>query len=323
MTRTNEAATVALLFGKLQHHPRKDLRMPALKLLEASRQLLGNAASPDAVRELAVRLVVLLVRRFSGPPDLDKVRAALADAIGDVAVAELRRLQTLAQAADVALRALDHIGADAAPSATTSAAGAEFGADLVVVNPWSEHRFAEENRLIALLEGRTAAAAAPTTPHWASTDDKVAAAGLAAAQLDDVVDRTYLRRACEAYLPHLDEAHQQEVAMALYQLIASERSNDSIQSELLDLLGLDAFEAIERLLTHRATIVDAVTGVLARMPAAADAVEGGKRDARGSGAAPSFGAQVTIVTEAEKKLSKVHGLPDCYCGRGALCARID
>jgi len=324
MTRADEAAAVAALFGKLQHHRRKDLRMPALKLLEASRQLLGDAAPPDAVRELAVRLVVLLVRRFSGPPDLDKVRAALADAIGDVAVAELRRLQTLAQAADVALRALEHAGADAAPSPVPSAAGAEFGADLAVVNPWSDRRFAEEDRLIALLEGRTAAAATPAAPRWASADDEVAAAaaGLAATQLDDVVDRTYLRRVCEAYLPQLGETQQQEVAMALYQLIASDRSNDSLQSELLDLLGLDAFEAVERLLTHRATIVDAVAGALARMPAAADADTGGKRDARGSGPTPTFGAQVTIVTEAEKKLSKVRGVPDRGCGRGARSVHL-
>ena len=209
----------------------------------------------------------------------------------------------------------------------------EYGADLAVVSPWTPTRFEREDRLVGLLEGSKrvkrdsgggggggggggrAAGAGPThTPSASAPPPREAAADWT---VPDVVDRTFLHLVVTTRFAHLDEAQQQHMVIALYSLLASSRSDDELQSELLDLLGLDAVDAVLVMLQHRTTIIDAVGAAL---------VENGPLagSASGSGATGQvYGAQVTVQTETEKRLSKVgaSGRDGHPLGTRPLCLR--
>jgi hypothetical protein len=226
------------------------------------------------------------------------VRRSLTDMLGDVPVAALKQLQTLAQAAAtnvMPLVATTRATARSAPLAAPTATAALFGSDLVVTSPWTAARFEREDRLAALLERTPVpppAAAATFAPYTTPTNAAASSTAMT------VVDRTYVRRLCAARLGEsADEQQLEEVALALYALLASPRPDDALPSELLDLLGLDALEDMQTLLQHRAAVVAAVDGALARLEPVATTAP-----------AASFGAQVTVATEAERRLSKARDL---------------
>ena len=47
-----------------------------------------------------------------------------------------------------------------------------------------------------------------------------------------------------------------ELTSAIFDVLSSSKSNDQIQNDLFDLLGFEAFDLIQELLTHRKDVVD-------------------------------------------------------------------
>ncbi|XP_024368754.1 DExH-box ATP-dependent RNA helicase DExH14 isoform X1 [Physcomitrium patens] len=89
-----------------------------------------------------------------------------------------------------------------------------------------------------------------------------------------------------------------ELAMALYRVLDSERSEDEIAGELFDLVGDGGFELIQELLQHRKEIVELVHKAISIC----------KSDKASSGPTPrmpSYGTQVSVHSDLDKQLDKL------------------
>ena len=118
------------------------------------------------------------------------------------------------------------------------------------------------------------------------------------------------------------DEQQEEMALLLYSLLASTRASDDLESELFDLLGLEAFEDVQTLLVQRGTVVASVQATLAKLDPALLGETGGRRERAGASgpSMPSYGPQVTIATEAEKRLAKVCAAPRALRASSAFTA---
>ncbi|KAF5178468.1 Dexh-box atp-dependent rna helicase dexh14 [Thalictrum thalictroides] len=89
-----------------------------------------------------------------------------------------------------------------------------------------------------------------------------------------------------------------ELAMALCQVLDSDKAGDEIAGDLLDLVGDSAFETIQDLLKHRKELVDAIHhGMLM--------LRSEKLGSSTQPKMPSYGTQVTIQTESGKHIDKL------------------
>lgn len=101
-----------------------------------------------------------------------------------------------------------------------------------------------------------------------------------------------------------------ELAMALCRVLVSNKAGDEIAGDLLDLAGVDAFELIQDLLSHRKDLVDAINHGLFIL----------KSEKMSSGTQPrmpSYGTQVTIQTEYERQIDKLRRKEEKKQKRGA------
>ncbi|XP_035275988.1 activating signal cointegrator 1 complex subunit 3 [Anguilla anguilla] len=118
-------------------------------------------------------------------------------------------------------------------------------------------------------------------------------------------DAALLRREVEQYLSggNMDSTNAEDLCTSLFEMLASQKTDDELQNELFELLGPEGFEMIERLLQHRADIVDSLLTSLpdqrlGYLPEAA-------RKGSGDGSKPAYGCQVTIQSEQEKQLMRL------------------
>ncbi|PIA63068.1 hypothetical protein AQUCO_00200832v1 [Aquilegia coerulea] len=89
-----------------------------------------------------------------------------------------------------------------------------------------------------------------------------------------------------------------ELAMALCQVLDSDKAGDEIAGDLLDIVGDSAFETIQDLLKHRKELVDAIHhGMLM--------LRSEKLGSNTQPKMPSYGTQVTIQTESGKQIDKL------------------
>ncbi|KAJ8354135.1 hypothetical protein SKAU_G00217020 [Synaphobranchus kaupii] len=118
-------------------------------------------------------------------------------------------------------------------------------------------------------------------------------------------DGALLRQEVEQYLSdgNMDSSNAEDLCTSLFEMLASQKTDDELQNELFELLGPEGFEMIERLLQRRANIVDSVLNPppdprLNYPPETA-------RKGSGDGNKPAYGCQVTIQSEQEKQLMKL------------------
>ncbi|KAG5856885.1 hypothetical protein ANANG_G00012670 [Anguilla anguilla] len=104
-------------------------------------------------------------------------------------------------------------------------------------------------------------------------------------------DAALLRREVEQYLSggNMDSTNAEDLCTSLFEMLASQKTDDELQNELFELLGPEGFEMIERLLQHRADIVDSLLTSLpdqrlGYLPEAA-------RKGSGDGSKPAYGCQ--------------------------------
>lgn len=113
--------------------------------------------------------------------------------------------------------------------------------------------------------------------------------------------RNYLENQYEEYQSILLGLSQEEFCKSMQQILQSEKSNDELQNELFEMLGIDGFELILKLLENRRNIVQY----------AADQQELAEKkfnkkllDNKASRAAPAMGSQIVVQSKDEKLFAK-------------------
>ncbi|XP_054637611.1 activating signal cointegrator 1 complex subunit 3 isoform X1 [Dunckerocampus dactyliophorus] len=118
---------------------------------------------------------------------------------------------------------------------------------------------------------------------------------------------TVLRTEVEKYLNggNMISSCPEDLCSSLFEMLASNKSNDELQNELFELLGPEGLEMISTLLQQRTAIVDS----LLNMPQLAQPQSGYLHDAvrkiSDDVSRPTYGCQVTIQSEQEKHLMKI------------------
>ncbi|KAJ8411442.1 hypothetical protein AAFF_G00162500 [Aldrovandia affinis] len=120
-------------------------------------------------------------------------------------------------------------------------------------------------------------------------------------------DGALLRQEVERHLAsgNMDSSSVEDLCTSLFEMLASHKTDDELQNELFELLGPEGFEMIEKLLQHRADIVDSLLTSLPDqklnyLPAELGRIGGGEASK------PAFGCQVIIQSEQEKQLMKIY-----------------
>ncbi|KAL5723149.1 DNA helicase [Ranunculus cassubicifolius] len=113
------------------------------------------------------------------------------------------------------------------------------------------------------------------------------------------MDLRWLREECGKIVQHGgSQLSGDELAMALCQVLDSDKPGDEIAGDLLDLVGDGAFETIQDLLQHRKELVDAIHHGLF-------VLKSDKTPSNTQPKMPSYGTQVTIQTESAKQIDKL------------------
>uniref|UniRef100_A0AAQ5X6T8 Activating signal cointegrator 1 complex subunit 3 n=1 Tax=Amphiprion ocellaris TaxID=80972 RepID=A0AAQ5X6T8_AMPOC len=114
-------------------------------------------------------------------------------------------------------------------------------------------------------------------------------------------DGSVLQTEVERYLDrgNMISSNPEELCTSLFEMLASNRSDDELQNELFELLGPEGLEMISTLLQRRATIVDSLLSI---PPDRTDA----SRKISGEVTKPAYGCQVTVLSEQEKQMIKMY-----------------
>ncbi|XP_076136691.1 activating signal cointegrator 1 complex subunit 3 [Alosa pseudoharengus] len=91
----------------------------------------------------------------------------------------------------------------------------------------------------------------------------------------------------------------EELCTSLFEMLASQKSDEELQNELFEFLGADGFEVILTLLQRRSDIVDSLLSMPPekRVNFVPGDTEGGR---------PAYGCQVTIQSEQERQMMKMY-----------------
>ncbi|XP_038129491.1 activating signal cointegrator 1 complex subunit 3 [Cyprinodon tularosa] len=118
-------------------------------------------------------------------------------------------------------------------------------------------------------------------------------------------DGSVLQREVEKYLEggNMISSNPEELCTSLFEMLASQRSDDELQNELFELLGPEGLEMISVLLQRRTGIVDAFLSVPDERTVYAPDVS---RKVSGEMSKPAYGCQVTIQSEKEKQMMKIY-----------------
>ncbi|PKA61162.1 DEAD-box ATP-dependent RNA helicase ISE2, chloroplastic [Apostasia shenzhenica] len=115
----------------------------------------------------------------------------------------------------------------------------------------------------------------------------------------EVVNLRWLSDACEGIIKGgSSQMSGDDLAMALCQVLSSNKAGDEIASDLLDLVGDGAFELVQDLLLHRKELVDAIQHGLSILKSE-------KMASNSQSRMPSYGTQVTVHTESERLMDKL------------------
>ncbi|KAL4657484.1 activating signal cointegrator 1 complex subunit 3 [Arapaima gigas] len=111
-----------------------------------------------------------------------------------------------------------------------------------------------------------------------------------------------LQEEVERYLSqgNMGQSSTEELCTSLFEMLASHKTDDELQNELFELLGPDGFEMIERLLQRRADIMDSL------LFAPPDQKLSHLTESGREGSKPVYGCQVTIQSEQERQMLKLH-----------------
>ncbi|XP_077383335.1 activating signal cointegrator 1 complex subunit 3 isoform X2 [Festucalex cinctus] len=121
-----------------------------------------------------------------------------------------------------------------------------------------------------------------------------------------LLNGTILRTEVEKYLNEGNvSSSPEDLCTSLFEMLASNKSNDELQNELFELLGPEALEMISTLLQQRTVIVDSLLNILPLSQPQSNYLQDSIRKVSDEATRPTYGCQVTIQSEQEKHLMKI------------------
>nr|XP_057909252.1 activating signal cointegrator 1 complex subunit 3 isoform X2 [Doryrhamphus excisus] len=116
-----------------------------------------------------------------------------------------------------------------------------------------------------------------------------------------------LRTEVEKYLNggNMISSCPEDLCTSLFEMLASDKSNDELQNELFELLGPEGLEMISTLLQQRTAIVDSLLNVPPLAQQQSGYLHDSSRKISEDVSRPTYGCQVTIQSEQEKHLMKI------------------
>ncbi|KAJ4838086.1 DExH-box ATP-dependent RNA helicase DExH14 [Turnera subulata] len=110
---------------------------------------------------------------------------------------------------------------------------------------------------------------------------------------------SWLSDACDRIVRgSTSQLSRDDLAMAICRVLDSEKPGEEIAGDLLDLVGDDAFETVQDLLSHRKELIDAIHHGLS-------VLKSDKMASNTQSRMPSYGTQVTVQTESERQIDKL------------------
>ncbi|XP_013879087.1 activating signal cointegrator 1 complex subunit 3 [Austrofundulus limnaeus] len=118
-------------------------------------------------------------------------------------------------------------------------------------------------------------------------------------------DGSILQIEVEKYLlgGNIISSNPEELCSSLFEMLASNKSDNELQNELFELLGPEGLEMISTLLQQRVSIVDSLLSTPHDRPSYQADVG---RKVSGEVNKPAYGCQVTIQSEKEKQMMKMY-----------------
>lgn len=109
----------------------------------------------------------------------------------------------------------------------------------------------------------------------------------------------WLRDACDGIVRgSTSQLSPDELAMAICRVLDSDKPGEEIAGDLLDLVGDNAFEMVQDIISHRKDLTDAIHhGLLV--------LKSEKAASNSQSRMPSYGTQVTVQTESERQIDKL------------------
>ncbi|XP_010546203.1 PREDICTED: DExH-box ATP-dependent RNA helicase DExH14 [Tarenaya hassleriana] len=110
---------------------------------------------------------------------------------------------------------------------------------------------------------------------------------------------SWLRDACGRIVRESNsQLSRDELAMAICRFLDSEKPGEEIAGDLLDLVGDDAFEIVQDLISHRKEIVNAIHH-------GQSVLKSDKTASNSQSQMPTYGTQVTVQTESARQIEKL------------------
>ncbi|KAI4303767.1 hypothetical protein MLD38_039362 [Melastoma candidum] len=183
----------------------------------------------------------------------------------------------------------------------------EFGADLVLFTP---SRFLVD---VSLDDSEVLGAEHPsslTSSHetWFKDHTTNYSQGVADGTKYDL---NWLRNECDRIvISSASSLPRDELAMAVCQVLDSDKPGEEIAGDLLDLVGDTAFETVQEILMHRGELVEAIHH-------AQLVLKSERTTSSGQSKMPSYGTQVKVQTESERQIDKLRRKEEKKHRRGA------
>lgn len=181
----------------------------------------------------------------------------------------------------------------------------EFGADLVFQPP---ARFLVDIPLEDVLVEESSAPSSSHQEGWYGGHDFIPENS---ASDGGHFNLAWLRRACDQITrKSTSQLSRDELALAICQVLDSDKPGEEIAGDLLDLVGDSAFETVQDLISHRKELLDCIHhGLLV--------LKSEKMSSTSQSRMPSYGTQVTVQTESEKQIDKLRRKEEKRNRRGA------
>ncbi|PON70319.1 Activating signal cointegrator 1 complex subunit [Trema orientale] len=286
----------------------------SVELRQAYKQFIGGVVElidgelpSEEFREVALTVY----RLFGGEEEafdrnIAEKRPELQKLIGHaVSDSKLRKAASLARTL-FALQPINHEKATISEgSVNESSEDIEFGADLVFQAP---ARFLVDISFEDVLAEERSASSSSHHEGWYGRPEFIPEYSVSDGGRFNL---TWLRDACDHITKKsTSQLSRDELALAICQVLDSDKPGEEIASDLLDLVGDSEFETVQDLISHRKELVDCIHhGLLI--------LKSDKVSLTSQSRMPSYGTQVTVQTESEKQIDKLRRKEEKRHRRGA------
>ncbi|KAM6593870.1 DExH-box ATP-dependent RNA helicase DExH14 [Cannabis sativa] len=284
-----------------------ELRQAYKQFIGAVVELIDGELPSEEFREVALSVYCLFGAQeetFDG--SIAEKKAELQKLIGRaVSDSNLRKSASLAYKL-FALQPIDHKKAITLEGSTNeSSDNIEFGADLVFQAP---ARFLVDKSFEDVLAEESSASSSLRHEGWYGRPEFIPEYSVSD---EGRFNLTWLRDACDQIIEKsLSQLSRDELAVAICQVLYSDKPGEEIAGDLLDLVGDSEFEIVQDLISHRKDLVECIHhGLLI--------LKSEKASSTTQPRMPSYGTQVTVQTESGKQIDKLRRKEEKRHRRGA------